>query len=150
MPPGPINGSGGNIMRGGNPMNKILTLLCGLAIAAIGFTIVNANTGWEGATRIERGRYVESRSVAIDTFTATGVIFPSNKRPASLCKNFSSYTIYIGSGVAGISSYLTTIGLPIGASEYFKVDGSYTGTINTTAEAGATNVKIKSLDGLVP
>lgn len=128
-------------------MKKTLSLIAGILLAGAVYTLVNADTGREGATRIERGSYVESRSVAISTTGATEIVPPSNYRPDSLCKNFSSYTIYIGSAASG--TYLSTIGLPVGASEYFRIDGSFTGSMSAIAEPDATNVKVKCLDGLV-
>lgn len=128
-------------------MKKTLSLIAGILLASAVYTLVNADTGREGATRIERGSYVESRVVDISTTGATAIIPPSNYRPDSLCKNFSSYTVYIGSAASG--TYLNTIGLPVGASEYFKIDGSFTGSMSAIAEPSATNVKVICLDGLV-
>ena len=130
-------------------MKKILTLICGLIITGLFFGFTMADTGWEGATRIERGSYVQTRSVTVSSFTATELIPASFSRPDSICKNVSSYTIYLGSAAAGVT--LTAIGLPLGASEYFKLDGSMTGSLYGLAGAGSASGEVKfiCLDGLV-
>lgn len=127
-------------------MKKILFLFSIIGMLAV---LAFADTGHESATRIERGSYIQSRSITLTTFTATEFIPASVKRPDSLCKNYSSYTVFIGSATTP-ATYLVTIGLPVGASEYFTLDGSMTGSISAIAEeaAGAT-AKIKCLDGLV-
>lgn len=113
------------------------------------FNFTMADTGYEGATRIERGSYVATRVVNVSSSTATEILPATFKRPDSICKNVSAYTIYLGSAAAGVT--LTDIGLPLGASEYFKIDGSMTGAIYGLAGAGAATsaVKFVCLDGLV-
>ena len=111
--------------------------------------VATADTGWEDAARIERGSYIETRLVTISTYAATEFMPASKKRPDSLCKNFSSFTIYLGSAAAGITLAGDSMGLPIGTSEYFRIDGSMTGSISAIAEPSGTNVKIICLDGLV-
>ncbi len=130
-------------------MNKMLTLMCGAVIAACFVGIVVADTGHEGATRIERGSYIQSRAVAISSFTPTEFMPATVKRPDSLCKNVSAYTIHIGSAAAGVT--LRTIGLPIGASEYFRIDGSMTGAISALGADGISSdaIEIRCLDGMV-
>jgi hypothetical protein len=129
-------------------MKKILFMVFAVGFTALFASFILADTGREGATRIERGSYPESRVVTIVDSAATLFMPPSVSRPDSLCKNFSSYTVYIGSNAAGTS--LADIGLPVGASEYFRLDGSFTGSMYAIAEAGATNVKMRCLDTLVP
>ena len=131
-------------------MSKIFGLI-GFVIAMTlsAILITFADSGHEGATRIERGSYVQSRNVAISSFTPTEFIADSVKRPDSICKNVSAYTIHIGSAASGI--ILRDIGLPIGASEYFKIEGSMTGSISALgADAIASSaINIRCLDGLV-
>lgn len=121
-----------------------------LAVAVMGLFgyLAYADTGHESAARIERGSYIQSRTITLTTFTAVEFMPASVKRPDSLCKNYSSYTVFIGSATTP-ATYLVTIGLPVGASEYFTLDGSMTGSISAIAEDTASNVKIKCLDGLV-
>lgn len=130
-------------------MKKILTLAVAVFATACYINFVSADTGHEGATRIERGSYVQTRVVSISSFTATEFIPASVKRPDSICKNVSAYTIHIGSAATGV--ILRDIGLPIGASEYFKIDGSLTGPVHALGADGvaATAVQVRCLDGLV-
>ena len=130
-------------------MRTLLMVIVVMAISVICGSLM-ADTGWEGAQRIERGAYVQTRSITITTYTATEFMPSTVKRPDSLCKNYSDYTVFIGSATSP-ATYLITIGLPIGASEYFKLDGSMTGSIAAISEAaaGSATVKIKCLDGLV-
>lgn len=128
-------------------MKKIILTFMAVVVAGIFAGITVADTGYEGATRIERGSYVQSRAVAISSSSATLFLPPSKSRPDSLCKNYSAYTVFIGSNVAG--TYLATIGLPVGASEYFKLDGSMTGPVYALGEGGSSGVEIRCLDGMV-
>jgi len=130
-------------------MKKILTVIAGIIIAGAFVGISPADTGHEGATRIERGSYVQTRAISISSSVATEFIPASFSRPDSLCKNVSAYTVHIGSAASG--TVLRDIGLPIGASEYFRIDGSMTGSIHALGADGiATSaIQIRCLDGLV-
>jgi hypothetical protein len=106
-------------------MKKILTLVLGIVGFGMLFSFLSADTGHEGATRIERGSYVQTRRVTISDSAATAFITATNRRPDTMCKNYTAFTVFIGSAAAGTT--LNLIGLPLGAGEYFKVDGSFTG-----------------------
>lgn len=129
-------------------MKKILFVIAAICFAGVFNTFVSADSGYEGATRIERGRYVQSRVVSISSFTATAFVPATVSRPDSICKNVSSFVVYVGSAAA--SDTLNVIGLPLGASEYLKLDGSFTGAMYATSAPGTSGVKIVCLDGMVP
>ena len=117
-------------------MNKIMYIVAALLFGMVLYGTSIADTGWEGATRIERGSYISTKRVEFTDSAATVFLSATVKRPDGICKNYSAYTVFIGSAAAGTS--LRDIGLPVGASEYFKIDGSYTGEMSVIAEAGGS------------
>ena len=127
-------------------MKKTLILAAAFIIGGIFTSYTIADTGAEAAARIERGAYIKSRVVVVSTSAATELLPPTRKRADSICKNYSSYTIYLGSAAAGTT--LTLTGLPLGASEYFKLDGSMTGALYGIGAAGGTNISFICLDGM--
>jgi hypothetical protein len=127
-------------------MKKTLTLLVALVACGIFTHFLFADTGSEGATRIERGMYTQTRVVAVVDSAAVEMFPPTRKRADGMCKNYSSFTVFIGSAAAGVT--LRDIGLPLGASEYFRIDGSMTGDIYVIGAAGGTNMQMRCFEGL--
>ena len=135
-------------------MNRLIRFL--LAVSVIlqfaNCNLLLADTGHEGATRIERGSYPEMRVVSISSTTGTNIFVANTKRPDGLCRNNSSVTVYVGTNTATThGSYHANIvsGFPVLSSETFKLDGSFTGSLAATCDVGAASCEFRCLDGLV-
>ena len=111
-----------------------------------------SDTGHEGATRIERGSYPEMRVVSLSSVTGTNIFPTSTKRPDSICKNYGSTIIFIGTNTAtthGSTHANIVSGFPIESSATFKLDGSFTGYFSATCDQGVSSCQMRCLDGLV-
>lgn len=121
----------------------ILALFCG--------SIAGADTGHEGATRVEIGSYIETAVVAGTSVTGTAFITASVKRPDGVYFNNTSTTIWIGTttATAQTNHSNTTIGFPVLSSATFRLSGSMTGTLAFTCSNGTGACEIRRLEGLV-
>ena len=129
-------------------MKKVFTIFAVIVSLAVFQVYIHADTGPGDATRIERGSHFESGNVAVTTHTATAIFNNSFKRPDIMFKNFSSYTVYVGSWTT--SADLFSYGYPLGSSETFRVDGNFIGSINGAVDGGAAgNVNIRWIAGMV-
>ncbi len=144
-------------------MDKILRVGILFALVGAGVTMLGqqralmADTGWDQATRQERGSYAAPRSINISSYTGTAIFSSSVKRPDGMCRNNSAFTIWIGTDVnagylVGDAGANIRNGLPILSSETFSLGGQFTGTMAATADnaAGGAAVNVRCLDGLVP
>lgn len=111
-----------------------------------------ADTGHEGATRIERGSYAGTRKVTGSSTAGTEFFAADVKRPDGLCINNTGSTVWIGTTSA--TQHQTThenisIGIPVMSTQTFKLDGSYTGNLYFTCDIGVASCEFRCLDGLV-
>lgn len=134
--------------------------LLGLAMCLGGFLLgalspvgkAVADTGAEGATRIERGSYGDVRKVSVSSVAGTALWDASVKRPDSLCKNYSGSTLFIGTVTTTQDNTVHSNilnGFPVAASDTFKLDGSFTGVLYGTADVEVASIDVRCLDGLV-
>lgn len=134
-------------------MNKkaILAVLV-VALVGIGALVVRlgADTGWDMATRIERGTYGSMSKVTADTTKGTAIFSATRSRPDGFCRNVSSYTIYIGTSPTTRTSLHENeaYGLPVYSKEIFKLDGQFTGAIYATCESAASSCELRCLSAL--
>lgn len=129
-----------------------LGLFCALATAHL-TAPVQADTGWEGATRKEQGSYLAAYYVRGTSYTGTAFVDASVKRPAGIYFNNTASAIYIGTTTAlSVEANDHTnrkIGFPVLASSTFRLDGSFTGDMYFTCEASTAFCEIRKLEGLV-
>ena len=132
-----------------NRLALIATLLFFGGLAASNLArIVYADTGTEGAQRIEVGSYAETRVILVSSSAATEITNGASvKRPDQTCRNNSAYTLWIGSNTTGTD--LSRVGFPVISSETFKL-GALTGQVYGLADsAAAGTVNVRCWDGLV-
>jgi hypothetical protein len=132
-------------------MDKTLKLTFFALVALFGGSfLVSADTGHEGAARIERGSYNDVRKVTLSSTTGTALWDASVKRPDSVCYNNSASTVWIGTVSASeftLAHPNIAEGFPIVSSGTFSFDGSHTGAVYATSEAAAA--EMRCFDGLV-
>ena len=132
----------------------MLMVLAGLVVITLAAfqEPAKADTGHEGATRVERGSYGSMRKVAVSSTTGTNIWTASVKRPDGLCFNNTASTIWIGTVTATVNGALHSNiveGFPLLSSATFRLDGSFTGTLAATCEVGTAACELRCLDGLV-
>ena len=108
----------------------------GVFLAFIGLAV--ADTGHEGATRIERGSYNGTRQITVDATGADLIAAASVKRPDMTCFNNTSVAVWIGSNTA--TTDLFRIGIPIASSATFTFD-SYTGDVYGLCNSGTCDIR---------
>ena len=113
-----------------------------------------ADTGHEGASRIERGSYIQTRRIILSSSTGTSLFGASIKRPDGVCRIVvEGNAVYIGTVSASLADTQTHSNISAGfaffSSETFILDGSMTGELFATAGIGQSNVEVRCLDGLV-
>jgi len=116
------------------------------------FYKLQADTGHEGATRIERGSYNNVRLVSGSSVAGTEFFGASTKRPDGICRNNTGSTVWIGTvSAAQYATVHSNIGngFPVLSTETFKLDGSNTGAWYFTCEIGIAACEFRCLDGLV-
>lgn len=112
-----------------------------------------ADTGHEGATRVEVGRSVQTASVICSSNTGTSFISASVKRPDGMYFNNSASTIFIGTTTATQNSAPHPniyMGFPVLSSTTFSLGGSMTGAVACTCNVAVSACEIRSFEGLVP
>lgn len=134
-------------------LDRFLTCVVILCLASgAGHWLAMADTGHEGATRIERGSYNDIRKVSVSSTSGTELFPATVKRPDSLCRNNSGFSIYLGTtpGSQHGTTHMNIVnGFPVLSSETFRLDGSHTGVIYATAQEGQSSLDVRCLDGLV-
>ena len=131
---------------------KIFLVVVGLCICADIIGKTWADSGYEAATRIERGSYIDIRVVSVSSTTGATLMSASVKRPDSICYNNSASTVFIGTTSATMDAVThsnITNGFPITSSATFKLDGSMSGNVYATADIGVASVNVRCIDGLV-
>lgn len=132
-------------------MKKEILLAVGCFVSLVGLKVY-ADTGHEGATRIERGSYNNTRLVSGSSATGTEFFAASVKRPDGICRNNSGSTVWIGTVTAAQRDTTHSnilYGFPILSTETFKLDGSNTGAWYFTCNSGVSACEFRCLDGLV-
>lgn len=139
-----------------NGFLKFMQAVTAIAIVFIFIGIspksVNADNGYEGATRIEIGRSGSTAVVTGSSTTGTGFSAATVKRPDGMYFNNTSSIVWIGTTTTSIQAAHSniTMGFPIASSATFKLGGSYTGSWNFTCDAGVATCEIRKLEGVVP
>ena len=115
-------------------------------VSALGLFIrySQADTGHEGAQRVEVGSYGQTRAIVMSAAAPTVIAAASVKRPDSTCVNNSANTLWLSTGAAGTTGIF--MGVPVASSATFKL-GAYTGAISGTLDSGVGDVRC--WDGLV-
>ena len=111
----------------------------------------HADTGHEGATRIERGSYMDVRIISVTSTTGTAFFAASVKRPDGRCYNNSASTIWVGTVSATAQTNHPNIqnGFPVLSSTTFNLDGSMTDAIYGTSDSGVGTLNVRCIDFLV-
>lgn len=127
-------------------------ILTALFCALGNIALLQADTGWEGATRREIGTSAAVRSVNVTSTTGTALWSASTKRPDGVLFNNSASTIWIGTDSASyfaVEHPNITNGFPVLASSTFRLDGSYTGILYGTSGVGLGTLNTRIIDGQV-
>lgn len=118
-------------------MKKSIVAIVILSLS-ISFVIIKsllADTGWEGAIRLERGRSSTPTQISV-TGSATQIVAASAARPDCTCFNNTATTLWIG----GDNTVSIANGFPILSSATFKAD-AFTGTIFGICDTGTCDVR---------
>lgn len=132
------------------------TLLCvgfiGL-VAMIGLLgRVEADTGHEGATRKEVGSYVDPSKITGSSVAGTAIFSATVKRPDGTAFNNTGSTVWIGSVTETLNGQVHTNilnGFPVLSSATFPLDGSMTGVLYVTCDAGVSTCEMRVIEGKV-
>lgn len=127
-------------------------VLAGSLVLGYSLGPAKADTGSEGATRTERGSYVETRVLTVSSTTGTSLFAANTKRPDGMCFNNSAFTLYLGTTSATTENAKhenIRIGFPVTSSSTFRLDGSFTGGLFATADDKVASIEVKCIDGLV-
>lgn len=130
---------------------KFLVGVFGMAVAVflLGHLfdpLARADTGWEGAPRLEEGRTFENYAVNCPTGTARQILGATVRRPATAIFNNSGYVVWL----AGTTSSATVaIGFPVLSSGTFSFYGNV-GSLDCIADAaaGAGGVNLRVIRGM--
>lgn len=114
----------------------VLAFAIPLIVLSIGR--LKADSGWENATRIERGSYPSPTQFTVTTAANVLIADVDTKRPDLTCRNYSAYTLFIGTNTAGTT--MTSTGFPVLANEPFQLD-AYTGQVYALASGGSVDVR---------
>lgn len=112
-----------------------------------------ADTGHEGAARVEIGSYVETASITGTSRTPTALFSESIKRPDGLYFNNTASAIWISTVATSVTVELghpaVAIGYPILSSATFRLEGSMTGSMTFICDGSAGTCNVRKLEGLV-
>lgn len=128
--------------------------IIGLAFIANGRPAM-ADTGHEGATRIEQGSYGEMYRYTGSSIAGTAFISATVKRPDGACRNNTGTEVWIGTVSAtqrGSASFLhdnINFGTFLKASETFTLGGSFTGAWYFTCAPGVSTCEMRCSEGKV-
>lgn len=129
----------------------LLVATCLAGFAYVGLAV--ADTGHEGATRIEIGRSTDFRKVTGSSVTGTAIFSSAVNRPDGFCLNNTGTTVWIGSVTAtqnGTMHSNIANGMPIFSSGTYRLGGSMTGDAYLTCNAGVSTCEMRCNDGKVP
>lgn len=135
-------------------LDRILTLMGWLAVASV-IGVSWADTGHEGATRVEQGSYGAMYRYSGSSIAGTAFINPTTKRPDGVCRNNTGTEVWVGTVSAtqrGSASFLhdnINFGQFVKASETFTLGGSFTGAWYFTCAPGVASCEMRCTEGLV-
>lgn len=134
-------------------IDGVKLIILGMVLFLGGIALrVDADTGWEGATRVEVGSYVETAAVTGSSFTGTAFASADKKRPDGVYFNNTASTVWIGttSATAAMTAHNNVkIGFPILSSATFSLGGSMSGDIYFTCGPTVASCEIRKLEGKV-
>lgn len=129
-------------------------LIIGLAFVA-NDRLALADTGHEGATRVEQGSYSEMYKYTGSSVAGTAFISATTKRPDGSCRNNTGTEVWIGTVPAtqrGSASFLhdnINFGNFLKSSETFSLGGSFTGDWYFTCAPGVATCEVRCSEGKV-
>lgn len=112
-----------------------------------------ADSGYEAATRVERGAYIDIAKVTGSSVAGTAFIAANTKRPDGLYFNNTASTVWIGTTSAtmlAVEHSNITNGMPWLSSSTFKLDGQMVGALYFTCNIAVSACEVRKLEGLVP
>lgn len=130
----------------------ITALACVLLFSLAEYRPAVADTGREGATRKEIGSYMDIASVNGSSVAGTALFAASVSRPDGAYFNNTASVIWLGTTTAtqdGVVHSNIANGFPVLSSATFSLDGSMSGTLSFTCNAGIATCNIRRLEGLV-
>lgn len=119
-------------------MNKSNILLILFLVAGFGY-IAHGDTGFEGASRVEAGSYLNTTQVTVSGTVTTQIVAANLKRPDMTCRNNSAFTLWVGSNTA--NSDLYRIGFPVISSETFNTGAFIGGVFGQGDNSNAVDVR---------
>lgn len=129
-------------------------LIVGLAFVA-NDRLALADTGHEGAARVEQGSYGEMFKYTGSSIAGTAFISATTKRPDGACRNNTATEVWIGTVSAtqrGSASFLhdnINFGNFLKSSETFALNGSFTGAWYFTCAPGVASCEVRCSEGKV-
>ena len=133
--------------------------IMGLSLIGLAFSVnehaAMADTGHEGATRIEQGSYPQMFAYTGSSVAGTAFISATTKRPDGSCRNNTGTEVWIGTVSAtqrGSASFLhdnINFGNFLKASETFTLGGSFTGAWYFTCAPTVATCEMRCSEGRV-
>lgn len=133
--------------------NILLALVAGLVVLAGFRTPTQADTGWDGATRKEVGRYPETGRVYGSSVAGTEFMAATKNRPDGMYFNNTSSVIWIGTTTATRNNQHhdnILIGFPILSSATFSLNGAFSGATSFTCDREVAVCEVRKFEGRVP
>lgn len=132
-----------------------LAALGAFIIPAMVPTPAPADTGHEGAVRIEQGSYGQMFKYSGSSIAGTAFVSDTVKRPDGMCRNNTATEVWIGTVSAtqrGSASFLhdnINFGQFLKSSETFTLGGSFTGSWYFTCAPGISSCEVRCVEGRV-
>ena len=132
-------------------IRKTLGLFVAFALLAI-VGQLRADTGSLNAVRKAIGNAANTYQFTGSSFTGTTFFVAESTRPDGVGFNNSSTIVWVGSVTA--TTLLTVIhnniarGLPLSASSYFRLDGSFLGSLNFTCDANIPACEVRTFESV--
>lgn len=129
-------------------------LIVGLALVANDKAAL-ADTGYEGATRVEQGSYSQMFKYTGSSIAGTGFISATTKRPDGSCRNNTGSEVWIGTvsatqrGSISFQHDNINFGTFLKSSETFSLGGSFTGDWYFTCGMGVATCEMRCSEGRV-
>lgn len=133
----------------------VASLLLNLFATSVAPFVASADTGHEGAVRIEQGSYPNMFKYTGSSVAGTAFISATVKRPDGVCRNNTASEVWIGSVSAtqrGDGSFLhdnINFGQFLKASETWTLGGSFTGAWYFTCAPTVATCEIRCSEGRV-
>ena len=111
------------------------------AVLAVG-NVGRADTGFEGATRLEEGHRIENDVVTVSTGDSRLIVSASINRPSAMLFNNTANTMWIAGSA---SSATPALGFPIPSSATLSLQsmpGDIYGIFDSAIGAGGGNVRV--------